>query len=580
MRALLYGFAASVVSASTLVVIWAGITAAGRVQDKESVSGIHLPIQRQSGRAAWKRSGNAAAMVGVGDNMDVTYNVLVQVGGTRTPLIIDTGSSDLWVISNECRDRCPGSGVPLYTAASLTSTGQSISLLYGDSRTGTHASGVIGRDTISMAGLSVPDQYFAAIMDTNTTVLQTGSAGILGLGFPPISLIWRQLLDMHSDQSMMLPTKRSMNSNHSTGTTLPSTNSDLQKLEWSSAHEARQEASQLSPVNTFPTLGPLLTRLVTLKVLERPLVVTTLQRDTISFSSNEGTLSLGALPFGLADSQLTWVPVRSYSVAQGGLPPPPYATDEVSVYPLAWEVPIDEVYFDGVKLPRSTMSPSSISLSALVDTGNSLMRGPQDVLATIYTQLGLDALGTFDCSIPHNLSFLIGGKQFPVDPRDFAHPAAVTPGTVYSDEIARCTPALAATDPPGNGGFQYSWSLGDPFLKSTMVAFYYGNMTHPSQDPARIGFMSMVPSDAGSVLEQAVDAAIANGGVFLSTSEPAPYATSVRLVSTMTMADVPDITQGSPRTSSGAARGVRPGALWWVYALMAALSAGVMAFLP
>lgn len=50
-----------------------------------------------------------------------------------------------------------------------------------------------------------------------------------------------------------------------------------------------------------------------------------------------------------------------------------------------------------------------------------------------------------------------------------------------------------------------------------MVAFYYGNMTHPSQDPARVGFMSMVPSDASYALEKAVDAAIANGGVFLCT---------------------------------------------------------------
>lgn len=38
------------------------------------------------------------------------------------------------------------------------------------------------------------------------------------------------------------------------------------------------------------------------------------------------------------------------------------------VYPLVWEIPLDDVYFDGVKLPRSTLSPSSISLSALVDT--------------------------------------------------------------------------------------------------------------------------------------------------------------------------------------------------------------------
>ncbi len=72
----------------------------------------------------------------------------------------------------------------------------------------------------------------------------------------------------------------------------------------------------------------------------------------------------------------------------------------------------------------------------------------------------------FDCSIPHNLSFEIGGVQFPVDPRDFAHPASVIPGTLYPNQLARCTTVLAATDPPGNGGFLYSWSLGDPFLKS------------------------------------------------------------------------------------------------------------------
>lgn len=88
------------------------------------------------------------------------------------------------------------------------------------------------------------------------------------------------------------------------------------------------------------------------------------------------------------------------------------------------------------------------------------------MLSYIFAQLNLDAMGTFDCSTPHNLTFMIGGKPFPVDPRDFAHPAAVKPGTVYADEVARCTPALAQTDPPGEGGFMYSWSLGDPFLKS------------------------------------------------------------------------------------------------------------------
>ena len=213
--------------------------------------------------------------------------------------------------------------MPLYSQASLTPTGQNIQLLYGDSRTGTHATGVIGTDTVSIAGMSVPGQYFAAVVDTNTTVLETGSAGILGLGFPPISLIWRQLFASGSNQTMPSLPKRSI-SNYMH--TLSSASRDT------GSTPERRDSSLTYPADSFSTLGPLLTRLVTLKVLERPLVVATLQRDTISFSSNDGTLSLGALPYGLPDDRLTWAPVRVYSVAEGGLPPSPGAPNEVRTY--------------------------------------------------------------------------------------------------------------------------------------------------------------------------------------------------------------------------------------------------------
>ncbi len=213
----------------------------------------------------------------------------------------DTGSSDLWLVSDGCRERCPATRVPLFAQAALKPIGQDVSLLYGDSRTGTHASGPIGMDTVSIAGLSVSDQYFAAIIDTNTTVLDTGSAGILGLGFPPISVIWRQLIASRLDHTMPSSPGR-----------IPSidSRSDL------GSREERRDATNIldSIIDTFSTRGPLLTRLVTLKVLERPLVVTTLQRDTISFSGNDGTLSLGALPYGMPVEQLAWAPVRSYSV--------------------------------------------------------------------------------------------------------------------------------------------------------------------------------------------------------------------------------------------------------------------------
>lgn len=66
----------------------------------------------------------------------------------------------------------------------------------------------------------------------------------------------------------------------------------------------------------------------------------------------------------------------------------------------------------------------------------------------------------FACSFPHTLAFQIGGRMFPVDPRDFVN-------QVHSGNAQVCGANLAQTDVPvlGGGGYLYSWSLGDPFLK-------------------------------------------------------------------------------------------------------------------
>ena len=82
------------------------------------------------------------------------------------------------------------------------------------------------------------------------------------------------------------------------------------------------------------------------------------------------------------------------------------------------------------------------------------MRGPADVLALIYSRIGGE---DYPCKTAHTLAFSIAGQLFPVDPRDFGSQS-------YDDSPSTCTPALAPADPPG-GGFLYSWSLGDPFLK-------------------------------------------------------------------------------------------------------------------
>lgn len=112
--------------------------------------------------------------------------------------------------------------------------------------------------------------------------------------------------------------------------------------------------------------GPLLTRIMAQEKI-KPMATITLQRNTVDVGSgNAGLLSLGELPAAVKNESLTWVPVRLYSSGQGGLQAPLDSPEER--YPIAWEVVIDEVYFDGEKLPRSTLTPPSISISALIDT--------------------------------------------------------------------------------------------------------------------------------------------------------------------------------------------------------------------
>jgi hypothetical protein len=100
------------------------------------------------------------------------------------PHLLDTGSSDLWVLSSPCSTDCFSAAVPLYPLTSFQPSGLDVRLEYGDSLTGTFAQGLVGMDVVGFAGLRLQDQYLAAISETNTKVMQTGSSGIFGLGFP------------------------------------------------------------------------------------------------------------------------------------------------------------------------------------------------------------------------------------------------------------------------------------------------------------------------------------------------------------------------------------------------------------
>lgn len=80
---------------------------------------------------------------------------------------------------------------------------------------------------------------------------------------------------------------------------------------------------------SFASSGPLLPRLILTGALASPIVAISLQRDTVDIGGNQGMLSIGELPAGIVTEDLTWVPLRGYTTAEGGLPAPEESPNEV-----------------------------------------------------------------------------------------------------------------------------------------------------------------------------------------------------------------------------------------------------------
>ncbi|TFK93100.1 acid protease [Polyporus arcularius HHB13444] len=491
-----------------------------RTSTKPKKGAVKLPFLRR--RVAGRQNADEDVLggtVGLGDSADLFYTVAVTVGDSTTSVNLDTGSSDLWVMSDACKTtQCQRSSAKPYdvTKTFKPTKSASVQLQYGDSVSGTHASGPVGRDTVTLAALTLTDQTLAAVNDTDNSAVQNGGAGILGLGFPAQSFVQAAAINAE------------FNSPSGTDTFITQTAS----------------------------YGPVVSRLIMADMIDDPLFAVTLQRNTIDVSG-KGEITIGQLPDGIDESNITWVPVRLYDPAEGGMAPPSFAPNEK--YPLRWEVPIDAVFLDGQKLPQSTQSGAGLDssiVSGLIDTGNSLIRGPQDVVNNIYTKVSpafaanSNTDPTLPCDAGHNLAFQIGGKMFPVDPRDFVSQ------NKQGDAKTCIANNIVSTDAPSTGAL-FSWNLGDPFLKSNMVIFYYGNLTHPSVDPPRIGFVSLVPQNADALLDDAVEDAQGAGGTFESKADVAPTASSLILESssgasssTASRASSPSQTQTSSPTTT------------------------------
>ena len=93
-------------------------------------------------------------------------------------------------MSDACQSPlCQQSTSTPFPSASMQLTGATVNLTFGDSNTGTFASGPIVTDEVTLAGLSLQGQPFAAVNSTNNNAVLNGGAGIIGLGFPSQRLV-------------------------------------------------------------------------------------------------------------------------------------------------------------------------------------------------------------------------------------------------------------------------------------------------------------------------------------------------------------------------------------------------------
>ncbi|KAL6302374.1 acid protease [Sparassis latifolia] len=167
-----------------------------------------LPVRQylESVETGMNATGEAAIVtVSISEDKQSFYT-LVSAGNMTFRLALDTGSSDLWVISSACSSSACTS-VPRYQLAYQSSTfvpvnsnSTAFNVSYED---GSIASGFIARETLHLSNVTVASQAFGLVTSSNVS-LTDDISGILGLGFSRLSTIYNTVANGSMAQQGLL----------------------------------------------------------------------------------------------------------------------------------------------------------------------------------------------------------------------------------------------------------------------------------------------------------------------------------------------------------------------------------------
>jgi cathepsin D len=137
-------------------------------------------VTKYGGTLSQKRSSGTNLITN--QNADSSYYGSLAIGTPPVSynVILDTGSSDLWVAESSCLTGC--GAVPTFNSAQSSTFKNSsapFSIQYGTGQ----AAGSLGQDTIQMAGFSVPNQIFAVCDKVSRGLLSGPVSGLMGLAW-------------------------------------------------------------------------------------------------------------------------------------------------------------------------------------------------------------------------------------------------------------------------------------------------------------------------------------------------------------------------------------------------------------
>ncbi|KIK92268.1 hypothetical protein PAXRUDRAFT_13330 [Paxillus rubicundulus Ve08.2h10] len=135
-----------------------------------------------------KRAGSTTSIPLTDEQNDSSYSGVVSIGTPSQTfnLVLDTGSSDLWVATTACT-LCT-SDIPLFDSTKSSTYQAAASTLQIDYGSGS-VQGIVSADTVSFGGFTIPTQQLLGVTDTTTGLINDGLSGIMGLGFSTISAL-------------------------------------------------------------------------------------------------------------------------------------------------------------------------------------------------------------------------------------------------------------------------------------------------------------------------------------------------------------------------------------------------------